>query len=101
MAIRGSDLGDPVRIDVAFTQALLFMHTTSVSLLQPLRQPSANDAWAKFVDLYTPLIYYWARRMGLTSHETDDVVQDVLTILVRKMRRIARSTIRARAFEAG
>ena len=44
-----------------------------------------NDAWTKFVDLYTPLIYYLARPMGSTSHETDDLVQDVLTTLVRKM----------------
>ena len=61
------------------------MHTTHVSLLERLREPCADEAWTKFVDLYTPLIYYWARRMGLSSHDTADLVQDVLTTLVRKM----------------
>jgi RNA polymerase sigma-70 factor, ECF subfamily len=47
--------------------------------------PCAHDAWTKFVDLYTPLIYYWARRMGLSSHDAADLVQEVLTTLVRSL----------------
>ena len=43
------------------------MDTTSVSLLERLRQPTQHEAWTWFVDLYTPLIYYWARRAGLYS----------------------------------
>ena len=61
------------------------MDTTSVSLLKRLRQPCADEAWARFVDLYTPLIYYWARGTGLSAHDAADLVQDVLTMLVRKM----------------
>jgi len=38
------------------------MNTTSVSLLERLRQPTAQQAWQRFVDLYTPLLYYWACR---------------------------------------
>lgn len=61
------------------------MDTTSVSLLERLRQPAEQEAWARFVDLYTPLIYYWARRVGLGSEEAADLVQDVLTMLVQKL----------------
>ncbi len=61
------------------------MDTTSVSLLERLRQPAQQDAWARFVELYTPLIYYWARRVGLASEEAADLVQDVLTVLVQKL----------------
>ena len=61
------------------------MDTTSVSLLERLRRPAESDAWARFVDLYTPLIYCWARRVGLTPEEAADLVQDVLIVLVQKL----------------
>ncbi len=61
------------------------MDTTSVSLLQKLRRPSAPDAWDRLVRLYTPLLFYWARRQGLQETDAADLVQDVLVVLVRKL----------------
>lgn len=61
------------------------MNTTSVTLLERLRQPDADDAWPRFVRLYTPLLYSWARRAGLQTEDAADLVQDVLTILVQKL----------------
>jgi RNA polymerase sigma-70 factor (ECF subfamily) len=61
------------------------MHTTPVSLLERLRQPAQPDAWGRFVDLYTPLLYYWASRLGLQAHDAADLVQEVLTVLVQKL----------------
>src|SRR6266516_4097954 len=61
------------------------MDTTSVSLLERLREPAQQEAWGRFVDLYTPLIYYWARRVGSTPEEAADLVQDVLALLVQKL----------------
>jgi RNA polymerase sigma-70 factor, ECF subfamily len=61
------------------------MHTTSISLLQRLRQPGDQDAWSRFVHLYTPLLYYWARRAGLAEAEAADLVQEVLLALVQKL----------------
>jgi RNA polymerase sigma-70 factor (ECF subfamily) len=61
------------------------MFTTSVTLLQRLRQPEAHEAWARFVNLYTPLLYYWVRRLGLQEEDAADLVQDVLTNLVQKL----------------
>jgi RNA polymerase sigma-70 factor (ECF subfamily) len=59
---------------------------TSPSLLERLRQPEAEAAWERFVDLYTPLLYYWAtRRAGLTQDDAADLVQDVLTTLIQKL----------------
>jgi RNA polymerase sigma-70 factor (ECF subfamily) len=72
-------------IDVALPDVYAGMHTTSSSLLERLRQPIADEAWTRFVDLYTPLIYYWARGTGLSEHDAADLVQEVLTILVRKL----------------
>ena len=41
------------------------MDTTSGSLLERLKQPAAQEAWDRFVNLYTPLLFYWARHLGL------------------------------------
>lgn len=61
------------------------MQTTCVSLIERLRQPSAASAWERFVRLYTPLLLYWARRLGLQEEDAADLVQDVLIVLVRKL----------------
>lgn len=61
------------------------MNTTSVSLLQRLRQPDDPAAWGRFVHLYTPLLYYWARRVKLPTAEAADLVQEVLLVVVQTM----------------
>lgn len=61
------------------------MNTTSPSLLQRLRQPGEQCAWERFTELYTPLLYYWARRQGLQQQDAADLVQEVLALLVRKL----------------
>jgi RNA polymerase sigma-70 factor (ECF subfamily) len=61
------------------------MHTTSASLLERLRDPREQDAWTRFVRLYTPMIYSWACRTGLPAQDACDLVQDVFTLLVQKL----------------
>src|SRR5262249_40206105 len=61
------------------------MHTTSASLLERLRGPTDEAAWTRFVQLYTPLLYFWARHLGLQPNDAADLVQDVLTTLVQKL----------------
>jgi RNA polymerase sigma-70 factor (ECF subfamily) len=61
------------------------MHTTPVSLLEQLRQPSHAAAWDRFVALYTPLLFYWARRLEPQESDAADLVQDVFTALVREL----------------
>ena len=59
--------------------------STSVSLLKRLRQPTNQIAWDRFVRLYTPLLFYWARKAGLPDADCADLVQDVFCVLVRKL----------------
>lgn len=61
------------------------MTTTATSLLLRLREPTDKTAWARFVQIYGPLIYRWAKRTGLSSDDSADLVQDVLTVLVCKL----------------
>ena len=58
---------------------------TSVSLLERLRLPTQEQAWSRFVGLYSPLLFCWARRMGCPEADAGDLVQDVLTRLVRTL----------------
>jgi RNA polymerase sigma-70 factor (ECF subfamily) len=59
--------------------------STSVSLLQRLRQPAEEKAWVRFVDFYTPFLFSWARHNGLKHADAADLVQDVFLVLVRKL----------------
>jgi RNA polymerase sigma-70 factor (ECF subfamily) len=61
------------------------MHSTSISLLERLRRPGEQDAWVRFVHLYTPLLYHWGRQLGLAPEDAADLVQDVFTTLVQKL----------------
>ena len=61
------------------------MHTTPVSLLERVRQPGEQQAWGRFVAMYTPLLFYWVRRAGVKEADTADLVQDVLLLLTRKL----------------
>ena len=61
------------------------MQSTSESLLVRLRSEQNEDAWARFVELYTPLIFYWARKTGLQPHDASDLVQEVLAQVYRKL----------------
>jgi RNA polymerase sigma-70 factor, ECF subfamily len=62
------------------------MHTTPVSLLERLCRPADREAWDQFVDLYTPLLYHWARhRAKLSAQEAADLVQDVFLLLMQKL----------------
>jgi RNA polymerase sigma-70 factor, ECF subfamily len=61
------------------------VHTTSLTLLERLRTPGDQQAWLRFVRLYTPLLYHWARRAGLVGQDVEDLVQDVFELLLRKL----------------
>jgi RNA polymerase sigma-70 factor (ECF subfamily) len=61
------------------------MNTTPPSLLERLRRPVDQEAWERFVHLYTPLLCRWARKVGVPAAEVGDVVQDVFAVLVQKL----------------
>lgn len=54
--------------------------TTRASLLLRLRpgDPGRQVAWAEFYDLYAPIITGFARRVGASRSEVEDLVQEVL-----------------------
>jgi RNA polymerase sigma factor (sigma-70 family) len=58
------------------------MVTTPTSLLQRLREPDDRSAWERFVGLYTPVLYGWVRRCGISVDEASDLVQEVFVTLI-------------------
>jgi RNA polymerase sigma-70 factor (ECF subfamily) len=61
------------------------MSETSNSLLERLRTGPNETAWRRMVDLYTPLIRGWLRRYSLNDSDCDDLVQEVLAVVVRRL----------------
>jgi RNA polymerase sigma-70 factor (ECF subfamily) len=49
---------------------------TSQTLLERLRG-NEHDAWEAMVKLYTPLVYHWCRRGGVTGADAEDILQEV------------------------
>jgi RNA polymerase sigma-70 factor (ECF subfamily) len=61
------------------------IHETSPTLLERLRGVADEAAWRRFVQLYTPLLFYWARRCGESDHDAADLVQEVFATLLEKL----------------
>src|SRR5262245_51860813 len=63
------------------------MPTTRVTLVGRLRQdPADQAAWDLFVERYGRHIYRWCRQWKLQDADAEDVTQDILVKLARKLR---------------
>ncbi|MCA9218553.1 MAG: hypothetical protein KDB27_36040 [Planctomycetales bacterium] len=51
------------------------MTTTAISLLVRLREPTDREAWNRFVNLYGPMMYRWAKNTGMKPEDASDLVR--------------------------
>src|SRR5262245_28132172 len=58
---------------------------TSVSLLDRLAALPTDDDWRRLDELYRPLLRAWMARAGVPASDLDDLVQDVLLVVFRKI----------------
>jgi RNA polymerase sigma-70 factor (ECF subfamily) len=58
---------------------------TSASLLERLAGAPTDDDWRRLDDLYRPLLRAWVARAGVAASDVDDLVQDVLLVVFRKV----------------
>jgi DNA-directed RNA polymerase specialized sigma24 family protein len=63
---------------------------TSASLLERLRTCPDEAAWQRLDDLYQPLIRRWLLRDPSLREDADDLVQEVMSVLVRELPRFRR-----------
>ena len=61
----------------------------SSALLDRVRQMQP-DAWARLVDVFSPIVYRWSRQAGLSGADSADVVQDVFVAVVMRIRTFER-----------
>lgn len=61
------------------------MRTTRASLLQRVRDPEDRDAWLEFYEIYAPLLYRFARGRGLSPSDAEEVRDQCLEVLSRRM----------------
>ena len=54
---------------------------TRLTLIARVRDPRDDQAWSEFVTLYTPIIFAFLRKRGLTSTDSEDVTQEVFRAL--------------------
>ena len=57
--------------------------STRLTLLTRLKSADDGDAWRRFVDLYTPLVYRYCRCRGLQDADARDVTQQVLASVLK------------------
>jgi len=55
--------------------------TTRLSLLLRIRDHRDAESWHDFMQIYAPVIFRYAKRMGLQEADAADVTQDVLRVV--------------------
>lgn len=61
------------------------MPATSASLLDRIRASPTADSWQHLVGIYEPLVRGWLRQRVLPEHDVDDVTQEVMAVVVRRL----------------
>ncbi len=59
---------------------------TRASLILRLQDAADIVAWDQFAEIYAPVVYRSARRLGLQAADSDDVVQEVLSAVARSVK---------------
>jgi len=82
--LRQGEYDDVVKMNSAErrTQSSL---ATRRSLLSRLKQSNAQESWREFFDTYWRLIYSTALNAGLTDSEAQEVVQETVLTVVKKI----------------
>lgn len=58
---------------------------TRLSLLNRLKQGSANRDWEQFYSKYSTVILSFARKQGLDEHTASDALQETMMVVMRKL----------------
>jgi RNA polymerase sigma-70 factor (ECF subfamily) len=62
-----------------------FVRTTRQTLIQRLKDPKDDAAWSDFYQFYFEIISGWARQQGCNQTQADDIFQETMVCLLRKM----------------
>lgn len=63
------------------------VEATRASLLIRLRDSDDTDAWDQFAEIYSPLVFEFARRDGMQDSDAADLVQEVMQEVAGSIKR--------------
>lgn len=58
---------------------------TRLSILARVQQTSVGESWTEFSALYDELIKGWLHRQGVQAQDADDIRQEVMTVVLRRI----------------
>ncbi len=58
---------------------------TRLSMLARVQETSVGDSWAEFSGMYDGLIHGWLHRQGVQPQDADDIRQEVMAIVFRRI----------------
>ncbi|WP_339748528.1 sigma-70 family RNA polymerase sigma factor [uncultured Rubinisphaera sp.] len=61
------------------------MQQTPASLLLRIRHSPSETDWNRLVDLSSPLLFVWSKRLGMSDNDAADHVQEVMLLLLEKL----------------
>jgi len=61
------------------------MTATSASLLERVKSDPQSSSWQRLVEIYEPLVRGWLGRHRLIDSDADDLVQEVMSVVVRRL----------------
>ena len=70
-------------------------HPSLSSSLLVRVQAMQPDAWARLVEVFSPIVYRWARQSGLTASDSADVAQDVFVAVAKNVSNFERQKQKA------
>jgi RNA polymerase sigma-70 factor, ECF subfamily len=63
---------------------------TSLTWLQKLTKSPTGDDWRHLLEAYSPLLMRWIARAGIPASDRDDLVQEVLIVVARRVHEFER-----------
>ncbi len=58
---------------------------TRLSLIKRVRNTDDTNSWAEFVNIYTPVIFGFLRKRGISPVDSEDVTQEVFRALAKAL----------------
>ena len=58
---------------------------TRLSILARVQETTLGESWHEFAAIYDGLIQNWLKRQGVKPQDADDVRQEVMTVVLRKI----------------
>ena len=63
---------------------------TSISWVVRLSASPVDEDWRRLIDFYAPIIVRWSEKAGVASADCDDLVEDILIVVIRRVNEFRR-----------